>query len=480
MSENIVVFDPPAVVDESPISDSGARDYGTDLDASLRFVEANADRLRYVPGIGWHVWDGMRWAKDTTGRALEYSKASAKAWTTRWVASQDANRNDKVRMALSLESASHIKAALELAQTDERLVIHHSKLDIDPWLLTVRNGTIDLRSGNIRPHSRDDYITKLAPVTYTPDARNAILDGVLGTLDEGMPGASDFLARCFGAALSGDASPESVFLLQGDGASGKTTLTEGISSLLGDYSVKLPFESFCLSKHGRSPGGASPDLIRLRGSRFAYASEGDVSARLDAGTVKTLTGGEPFTCRDLYQSPITFPQTWKLWLVSNYDPKADSDDTGIWRRMLKIHFQVVPPERRDPRVKTALCSDPAAQSALLAWAVRGCLDWQARGRGRNGLAPPPAVLAITEAYRKKQDALGQWLEDALAEGGIRDGNASTPNSELRSDYERWCEDNGSLPCNGNRFATFLELQGFERFRGHGGVRRWKGISLGGR
>jgi len=462
---------PPA----EPATDRGI---GTDLDASERLAEYSKDRLRYVPGIGWHVWDGRRWAEDNMGEALEISKGCAKAWTMRWAASNEPNRDAKLKQAMVLESSGHIVAALKLAETDPRLVLSHTDLDADPWKLTVRNGTLDLRSGKLLPHDRADMISKLAPVTYDPNATHPVVDRVMGTIDRASPGMSEFLARCFGVALTGDASTESLFLLQGDGASGKTTIAEGIANSLGDYSVKLPFAAFCLSKFGTTQG-PTPEFARLRGSRFAFASEGDVSARLDAGSIKMLTGGEAVTARKLFENPITFGQTWKLWLVTNFDPKADSDDSGLWRRILKIHFEAVPVQDRDPTVKEALASNPEAQSALLAWAVRGCLDWQARERGRKGLAPPSFVLNETEEYRKKLDALGQWLEDALAEGGVRSPNVSTLRSTLRRHYEEWCDDNGSHACSTPRFASFLEREGFESVRGSGGVRRWKGILLAG-
>jgi putative DNA primase/helicase len=286
-----------------------------------------------------------------------------------------------------------------------------------------------------------------------------------------------FLSRCFGCALTGDAEAETLFLLQGDGGSGKTTLVEAVASMLGDYSAKLTFDSFCTSKHGRGPGAASPDLIRLRGSRLAYASEGDQSARLDAGVVKTLTGNEPITARALYAEPITFPQTWKLWLVSNFDPKADSEDSGIWRRMLKLHFAAIPAADRDPAVKRMLTTDAGAQSALLAWAVAGCLDWQKRGGGRIGLAPPDAVQAATDTYRIRQDTMAQWWDDLLAEDAKLDPYGKTTRKALREHYEQWCQDNGAVPVHAKRFIAYLEARGLQIAPRTSGGRGWVGLEM---
>lgn len=463
--------------EDAPIE---ARGFATDTDASARFAAAHSDKLRFAPGIGWLCWDGKRWAVDAEGRAIELSKRSACDWVARAINSKgdpDA-RKRQITAALSLESGTHIKQAVKLAESDPRMVLPPSDLDVDPWLLNVRNGTLDLRSGKLREHRRDDLITKLAPVDYVAGATHPMLTRYLETVEAGTPGMAAFLARCFGAALTGDASPETLFLLQGDGGSGKTTLTEAIAGMLGDYAAKMDFTSFTISRHGRSPGAAAPDLIRLRGSRLAYASEGDKSARLDAGVVKSLTGNEPITARQLYSAQITFPQTWKLWLVSNFEPRADSDDTGIWRRLIKIRFPVVPPEKRDDAVKKTLGGDPAARSALLSWALAGCLDWQDRGGGRACLAPPDAIVKETQAYRDKQDVLGAWWGDLLATEArlSRKGHAFA--SSLRGHYDEWVRENGERAVNSRVFADFLRSKELKEAKGTGGARVWQGVEMG--
>ncbi len=459
----------------APVEAAG---FATDLDASARFAKAHADKLRYSPGLGWLFWDGKRWAQDAEGRAVELSKQAARDWVRSESATADGDaRARRIKSALALESAGHVKGAVELAKTDPRLVLTADRLDRDAYLLNVQNGTLDLRTGQLRPHRREDLITKLAPVDYVAGATHPTLAKYLDHLEGHLPGMAAFLARCFGAALTGDASPESLFLLQGEGGSGKTTLTEAVAEMLGDYAAKLPFESFVLSRRGTSPGGARSDLMTLRGARLAYASEGDKSARLDAGMVKALTGGESVTAREVFSRQITFAQTWKLWLVSNYEPRADSDDTGIWRRMLKIPFPVIPAEQRDPTVKRTLTRDDAARSALLAWALAGCLDWQARGGGRIGLAAPASVEAETEAYRKKQDVLGAWWEDLLASEATLNAAGRATAKELRHHYDEWAQDNGERAVTLVRFAEFLRSKGLEEVKGAKGVRCWRGVQM---
>lgn len=453
-----------------------AAEYNTDTDASLRFAQEHKHRLRYCKGLGWLAWDKRRWVFDEDSTAIELSKKSARSWLQRAAKFNGENSEKRIKAALDFESAAHVKAAVELAKSDAKLATPVDELDAHLWKLNVHNGTVDLKTGTLALHNKDDLLTKLAPVKYSQNAQHIILDRYLDTLEKDSPGMSAFLARCFGAAITGDASPETLFILQGDGGSGKTTLVEAIAAMLGDYAVKLPFQSFCQSKYGRGPGSASPDLIMLRGTRLAYASEGDQSARLDSGVIKMLTGNEPITARALYSAQIVFPQTFKLWLVSNYDPKASSDDTGMWRRMMKIPFAVIPENLRDPEVKKMLTNDSEVRSALLSWAVKGCLDWQKRGGGRIGLAQPEAIKAATEAYHIKQDSLAEWWDDLLACDAELNASEWEPVGALRRHYDSWCRENSAAPVYVKRFSAYLQSKGLQRKRDSKG-RFWIGIKM---
>jgi len=454
-------------------------DFATDLDASLRFAEEVHDRLRYCPGIGWLAWDGKRWTggEGASSRAIEEAKKSARRWTQDAAKTpDDASRSARIKQALTLEGASHVTNAANLAKSDSRIVVSAGELDRDHMVLNVKNGTLALRPGTLRPHDRRDLITKIAPVDYVPNARHPALDQYLRSVSGEIASMGDFLSRCAGCALTGDASVESIFLVQGPGGNGKTTLLESIAKMLGDYAVKLDFSTICASakRGGRSAGAASPDLVPLRGSRLAYASEGDQTARLDAGVVKQLTGGETITARPLYESPITFSASFKLWLASNYDPRCDADDTGLWRRMVKMQFPALAPEHRDPAVKRALTEEPAARSAVLWWALQGCLDWQKRGGGRAGLAIPAEVNATTEAYRSEQDTTGAWFAELVADVAVMDANATTPNRDLRKHYETWCEENGASALSLPRFSLFLAERGLTKRTTKTGM-VWRGI-----
>jgi putative DNA primase/helicase len=461
----------------------------TDNDAAARLVESygtpdeenpNArDLIRYSPGFGWLIWDGKRWVADTESlRVQELAKELARAFTALCLESDGDGREKRIKAALGFENKLHMKAACDLARSDPRIFIEADKFDADPYALNCENGIINLREGLLEPHDRKAYCTKIAPVVFNEDARHDAVDIVLGTIADtcgaDMP---DFLARAFGMCLTGDVSADVLFLLQGDGGAGKTTLLEAMAGLLGDYAIKLPFESFCLSKAGRAGGGASPDLMKLRGARLAIAEEGDRTATLDAGRIKELTGGGTVTARNLYSTFTTFRASHHLWLCSNFEPHADADDTGVWRRMVEVRFQPIPPEKRDPSIRADLLNDPRAREALFAWAVKGCGDWFERGGGRDGLAIPASIDTLTASYRRKMDSFGQWFDEGLEAGTLMLGAYETAtNAALRDSYEKWTADNGAVPIGARRFFDALERRGLTGKATNCG-RRWQGVGM---
>jgi putative DNA primase/helicase len=447
----------------------------TDTDQGLLLIERFGVALRYVSGIGWLNWDGQRWVNDD-----HLVREKTKRATRERIATVlSAGNMELLKKSMRLEDASHISGTMRSAESDPRVLTTVDQLDADPWLFNCLNGTVDLRTGMLHPHDPDQVITKLAPVNYVPGARHPALDHILATLDGQMPGLAGLLQRVFGMCLSGDATAEVLILIQGEGGAGKTTLSEAFLTMIGDYGVKLPFETLCLNQRGRQSGAAQPDLVRLRGARFAYASEGDEASRLDAGVVKMLTGNEKVSCRALHKDPIEFPQTWKLALVSNYEPNCSGDDSGLWRRIVKIGFQAIPEHARDVGIKEKLVHDPAAREAFLAWAVEGCKAWVAGGRGRKGLAIPQAIDTMTEEYRQRQDVLAQWWADTKDIQLWLNPNGRVPVAEVRQMYVNWAKSQGMPELGAKRFNAFLEKHrlksGTCRLNGTV-VKAWSGIS----
>lgn len=409
----------------------------TDMGNARRLVARYGQDLRHCKTLGWLAWDGRRWAPDDTGASARMAKDVAlKIDTETQAVTGGAKSDEEQRAAIrhwatSSESAMRQTAMLSTAETEPELATRIGLFDVDPWLLTCENGTLDLHTGELREHKREDFLTKLAPVTFAPDATDDILDLYL---DSTLPDLAlrAYVQRAVGYSLTGDTGEEAFFLVLGPPATGKSTLVEALLSTLGDYGAKANFETFVESSN---VGGARPDLAALRGARFVAAVETSASRRLAEPLVKELVGGDTITVRHLYREPFSFVPSCKLWLGCNEAPKMRDDDSGLWRRLRRVAFEhEIPLAHRDPLIKAHLRADPGARSALLAWAVRGCLAWQ-----RDGLGTCDSVTKRTAELRSTMDPLAGFLAECCIMSPLAEVKALV----LRQAYEAWARENGA-------------------------------------
>lgn len=447
------------------------KEHWTDLGNARRFVVQHADGVRYDHSAGrWLVWNGQRWEEDRDCAVVRMAKDTVRSLLDELsqISSRE-DRRDFFRFIMRSEGVSRITAMLKLAESEPEAAITRDRLDADPWLFNVLNGTIDLHSGELRPHSKTNLITRMAPVHYDPEATLSLWEQFLLDSTGNDEELIAFLARAVGYSLTGDTREEKLFFVHGPTNSGKSTFLEAIKAVLGDYATTADFETF-LSRS--FVGGPRPDIARLAGARFVASIEVDEGKRLAEGLVKQITGGDTVTARFLYKSEFEFLPQFKLWLAANHAPDINHDDAAMWRRILKLPFEItVPEEKRDPAVKEMLKDMDKSGPAILAWAVRGCLDWQ-----KQGLAVPDRVTRATAQYRLDQDPLREFVRSNC----VLSENVVVPASDLRKEYEAWCKESGEKPLYGAAWGESLRIRGCERGRKRINsvlMRVWTGIGL---
>jgi putative DNA primase/helicase len=476
VAENAAACDPPmSDVEARDLGADAARRYGetrryalTDFGNAERLADIGAGELIYVPGVGWHNWDGKRYRHDEDD--VEVTRRAAAAARSQYRALLDeGNDNDRSaqrKWAVQSESRRGIEAAIKLARVLPGITTSPDQLDADPWLINVQNGTLDLRTATLRPHDPGDLITKLAGAGYDPEATLQLWEDFLDQTTGGDTGLQWYLAQTSGYSLTGLTLAEVLFFFHGPGGSGKTTYAEAMRSMMGDYAIAASFETLTRSRKG---GGASNDIADLVGVRVAIAGEVDEGQSFNAGTVKSLTGGDTVRSRRLYHESFEFRPQCKLWFAANERPSANAADDAFWRRMRQIPFLRSRQEQeQDPSVKQRLTTDPDARAAILAWAVRGCLDWQ-----QNGFAVPDCVRRHTREYRTENDPIQRWLDEryVLEDAGF------TPAKALTQSWLRWWEQNGERgrELSWQKVTKRLRELGCADSR-HASERGWLGIS----
>jgi putative DNA primase/helicase len=447
---------------EEPTEDAGPVSRETDLGNARRLVAMHGAGLRYVPQWGtWLVWDERRWRRDVKGVVFERAKDVVEALWREVAAESDSDRRKQLaRWAAQSEAANRIEAMVKLARTEPGIAVEPDELDADPWLFNVANATVDLRSGALRRHQPGDLITKIAPVVFDPAAKCptwlAFLERIIP--DEAVRG---FLQEAVGYALTGVTSEQVLFFLFGFGANGKSTLTETVQTMAGEYGRQAE-PGLLLARQDPHPTGVAD----LMGARLVVATEVEEGRRLAEATVKQLTGGDRIRARFMRMDFFEFTPTHKLFLHGNHRPVVRGTDHAIWRRLRLIPFTVtIPREEQDKNLPIRLREE---LPGILSWALEGCLRWQ-----RSGLTTPPAVMVATDDYRAEMDVLGSYLEEQC----VVFEEAYVPAAALYRSYVAWCDANGEHALSQRRLGPALVERGFER-RKHGSERRWHWFGVG--
>jgi len=374
----------------------------------------------------------------------------------------------------SLNALAFRKAVIEFsAQGDNSLGISGDKWDLKPNKLPCPNGVAELKTGQLRPGKPEDYLKSVCPTEYNPEAPCPQFEQALIDMFNGNLALFGFMQRVAGMALVGANIEHVLMVLYGMGRNGKDVLMQTFAHVLG-ASLAGAVQSELLLDQGRmrSSSGPSADIMRLRGLRLAWASETNEGRRMDAGKIKLLTGGGDLVGRAPYaRREVSFPQSFSLFLLTNSKPHASADDFALWKRIKLVPFEVQfvdnptgPNEKqRDKNLSEKL---KAEAPGILAWMVRGCLEWQ-----EIGLDPPAIVEQATNQYRDEEDLLLQFIQDACITGPECQAGAS----ELYAHYKTWMQDNGLKPMSGQKFGRKIGER-FHKEVGRSG-RHYTGIGI---
>jgi putative DNA primase/helicase len=437
----------------------------TDYGNAERLAHRYGDIIRYCEERKrWLVWNGKVWEWDLGTKIMALGKMAV-----REIYGEAADEPDEKKRigianhAKKSESDDKIKAMLSLAQSEKGIPVRPDELDAHLWLFNCLNGTLDLKTGQLLPHRKEDLLTIIVPIEYAPEAQCLLWHKFLDRVTSGDTELQGYLQRAVGYSLTGVTIEQCLFLLYGLGNNGKTVFLNTTRKTAGQYGDTFSTEA--VMQKERYTGGPKESLANLKGKRFIVASEVEQGRRLNVSLIKDLTGSDPIKADRKYEHEIEFPPTHKLWIRGNYKPIIPDTTLAMWRRMRLIPFTVtIPPEEVDKNLETKL---EAELPGILAWAIKGCLDWQ-----RGKFETPKSVASATDSYRQEQDILGEFIEDYC----ITKPKASVVKKELWKAYQDWCETTGQVAIGQRTFRDRLIERGIDEFKLHG-VRYWRGIQL---
>lgn len=442
----------------------------TDFGNAERFIAKHGDDVRFCPSVGWYVWDGKRWRPDEFNKVTQLFKDMVRGMYEECLAIEDeSSRKTAFSFVTGLESKTRCTNALALASSDPNITVSVNDFDGDKTLFNCDNGTINLKTGALREHRRNDLITKLAPVTFDPasrcDAWTAFLEEITQTSKQIDDSFINYKQMAYGYSLTGLTVEHALFIQYGVGANGKSTELEIMRSLMGDYAMQAEFDTFM----NKRDSGVRNDIARLKGARFVTASEGEAGGALAESVVKRITGGDRITARFLNKEFFEFDPEFKVWLATNHKPRVKGSDEGIWRRIKLMPYEhTVPAEKRDKHLKSKLLAE---SSGILAWAVRGAVAYLAA----QALPPSDAIFQATDSYRQDMDVFGVFLDEYFLHGAEY-AERFVSRKDLRTLYMHFCKENGEYVLSQKAFINELSKRGFPQ-SASSGVRGFRGFQL---
>lgn len=465
-------FQPKRKAGSSPVVPPPAPAQGlpvTDKQRAERFHEWLDGDFRYLYSWKtWAYWDGTGWKIDPSGtmgvsikhKAFEFSEVMMEEARTIPPGTQ---QTQAIAIAQKLQSMDVVNTMVAALMTLDGVTARPDDFDTDPFLLSVQNGVIDLKTGLFREKTKEDMMLKTAGVAYTADAKCPMWEEFLGQV---QPDTSvvDYLQRVAGYSLTGDTREQIMFFMHGMGQNGKNTYVDTLSRLWGEYAWTTSATLFLETKGDDNKMNM---LSVLPERRLVVGEEMPDGAHLAESRIKDMTGNQTIQARKLFCEPFNFSPTHKLLFFGNHKPVVKGNDKGIWRRLHLIPFDVtIPDDKRDRNILNRLWTEAPG---ILNWALAGCAKWQA-----DGLGTPQIVRAATEEYREEEDTMQHFFDEHCKFG---------PECEIRRDglalaYLEWLKSIGVKFTPHPRVVTarVKKMPGVAETKRHG-LRFWRGLTL---
>lgn len=437
-----------------------------DMGNADRFVDLFGDNVRYCyTEKKWYYYNSMKWCVDNIGVVLRMADKSVEAMKAEARLYLQADEENGGDMSKAFEkhmksSRSNKSKKAMLNEVEHHIPVLPAQMDKYRMALNTPSGIINLKNGEVRAHNPEYYFTKITSVDCSQTAECPRWLAFLDDIFAGDKELIRYIQKAVGYSLTGSTAEQCAFFLYGTGRNGKSTFIDVIRDVFGDYAANIQPETIMVRNSQSS--AINSDIARLKGARLVTSVEPNEGVRINEGLLKQLTGDDTVTARKLYSEEFEFKPEFKLWMATNHKPIIRGTDTGIWRRIHMIPFNVqIPEDKVDKNLTHKL---KAEMTAIFKWCIDGCILWQ-----REGLKMPSAVLQSVREYKREMDVISAFIEDrCVLEGSVQ---AST----LYAAYASWAGDNNEYCMSNTKFSTELAKR-FEKVKGRN-FNYFNGISI---
>jgi putative DNA primase/helicase len=334
------------------------------------------------------------------------------------------DRGEALRtFAIRTQNVNNFEAAIKLAE--KKSARDFKILDRHKNLLNFKNGTVDLRTGKLKEHDPNDWLTHTLSYNYDPEAECPKWMEFLERIFRDQPEVIPWIQRVCGYAATGETGEQCMVISVGRGSNGKSVLWNTIGHIFDELTGVVPFSTF--EKKGAN--SSSADLASLQGKRLCLVQEGEANTLLSESVIKRATGGsDRLSARHLYRAQMSFYPEFLIVMASNSLPRIRGADEGIWRRVRLNHFnQYITDQERNTHLFYELQEEA---EGILNWMVKGAIEYYEK----SGLGDPPVIKEATKQYRHGSDELSGFIGEVI----VADPEGKVLGKELMGKYLDWC------------------------------------------
>lgn len=458
----------------------------SDVGQAIVLSREYMDWLRFSPATDYIVFNGSFWeesqpnaqgiAQELTARQLEEAETEIQrcmkemsdngAWAMlaamgakkAMAAFSEAQRRSFEKYeraetyrkyAIKRRDTKYISAALKEARP--MIQIEQRVLDADEFLLNLPSGTCDLRTGAVREHNAQDYITKQTAVDPSGDGMD-VWEDALQTFFQGDADLIRYVQEIVGLAAIGKVYIEALVIAYGEGRNGKSTFWNTIARVLGTYSGNMSADTLTVG----CKRNVKPELAEAKGKRMIIAAELEEGMRLNTSNVKQLCSTDEIYAEKKYKAPFSYVPTHTLVLYTNHLPRVGAIDQGTWRRLIVIPFNAKIEGKADIKNYADFLFKMAG-GAVLQWIIEGAKRVIASD---YKIAQPRVVQDAIQKYKENNDWLSHFLEDCCE----IDPSYEAKSGEVYNTYRSYCNQMGEYARSTTDFYTAIEAADFTRHK----------------
>ena len=443
----------------------------TDVGQARVFVAQYGDKLKYSAATKWLRYNGMRWneselqaralSQELTDRQLKDARKRLKAARAAEDAAIEAGdeeaekdakqavRAAKEYRAFVLDRRKTSRIAATMTEAEPMAEIAVAELDKDAFLLNTPGGTVDLRTGAIRPHDPQDYITKMTAVAPSHDGAELWQD-FLDRLTCGDRELQEYHQIVAGMETVGKVFVENLVIAYGSGGNGKSSFYNAQSLVMGDYAGSLSAETLTVNCRKNK----SPEYAEMRGKRLIIAAELEEGMRLDTAVVKKLCSTDPIKGEKKFKAPFDFIPSHTTILYTNHLPKVGTNDSGTWDRLVVVPFNARFRGMKGQIYNYAEYLFEHAGGAILSWIIEGARKFIAAG---YHIEQPECVKEAIREYRQQNDWFHNFINDRCEDGGSFTEGSQT----MYLNYRSYCDEVGDYKRSAAEFKNEMIKAGYK-------------------